>query len=66
MTQFYIKVGIYMFSFILSLFGLSALDFSRFIAKGKVAQAQILYFILACALAYLFGNFLMSVMYYFY
>ena len=63
MIDFYLKVGIYFISFILSLFGLNALDFNRFVKQGKVAQAQLLYFVIACALAYLFGSFIMSIMY---
>lgn len=65
METFYIKVLIYFLSFGLSMFGLDALDFNRFIKKGRVAQAQVLFFVLACALAYLFGSFFMSVVYYF-
>ena len=63
MIDFYIKVGIYLVSFVLSLFGLNALDFNRFVRQGRVTQAQLLYFILACALAYLLGNFVMAIMY---
>ena len=65
MLKFYIKIAVYLFCFVLSLFGLSALDFSKFIRKGKIVQTQILYFVIGCSLAYLFGNFLMSVIYYF-
>ena len=63
MIDFYIKVGIYLVSFVLSLFGLNALDFNRIVKQGKVSQAQLLYFILACCLAYLLGNFIMAIMY---
>ena len=66
MIDFYLKVGIYFISFILSMFGLNALDFNRFVKQGKVAQAQALYFILTCALAYLLGSFIMAIMYRFY
>lgn len=63
MIDFYIKVGIYFISFILSLFGLNAIDFNRFVKQGKITQAQVLYFVLACSLAYLLGSFIMSIMY---
>ncbi|MBQ9424803.1 MAG: DUF1146 domain-containing protein [Erysipelotrichaceae bacterium] len=66
MFDFYLRAGIYFFCFLIVLFGMSALDFNRFIRQGKIAQAQILYFIVSCALAYLMGNFLMSLIYYFY
>ena len=66
MFEFYIRVAVFFFSFLLSLYGLNALDFNRFIRQGKVMQGQILYFILAASLSYLLGSFLMSMIYYFY
>lgn len=66
MIDFYIKVIIYFVCFILAMFSLNAIDFNRFIKQGRILQTYVLYFILACSLAYLFGQFLMSVIYYFY
>ena len=66
MFEFYIRVAVFIFSFLLSLYGLNALDFNRFIRQGKVMQGQVLYFILAASLSYLLGSFLMSMIYYFY
>ena len=66
MFEFYLRVGIYFFSFLLCLFGMGALDFNRFIRQGKVMQGQVLYFIIAASLSYLLGSFLMSMIYYFY
>ncbi|MBR4483835.1 MAG: DUF1146 domain-containing protein [Erysipelotrichaceae bacterium] len=66
MFEFYIRVAVFFFSFLLSLYGLNALDFNRFIRQGKVMQGQVLYFILAASLSYLLGSFLMSMIYYFY
>ena len=65
MSDFYLKVFIYFVSFLIALFGLDALDFNRFLKKGRVAQAYVLYFVLAASLSYLLGNFLMSIIYYF-
>ena len=65
MFEFYIRVAVFFFSFLLSLYGLNALDFNRFIRQGKVMQGQVLYFILAASLSYLLGSFLMSMIYYF-
>lgn len=65
MIDFYIRVFIYFLCFILSLYALNALDFNRFVKQGRTLQAQILYFIIACCLAYLMGNFLMAVIYHF-
>lgn len=63
MTEFYLRLAVYLLSFVLSFYCLSALDFNRFLKKGKTVQAQILYFVIACCVAYLFGNFLMAVIY---
>ncbi len=63
MTDFYFRVFIYLLSFIVSIYGLSALDFNRFIRQGRTVQAQVLYYVLACCLAYLLGSFLMAVSY---
>lgn len=65
MYKFYLKVMIYLICFIFVLFGMSSIDFNRFIKKGKIAQGWILYFALAFALAYLTGSFLMGIIYYF-
>lgn len=66
MTKFYIKVAIYFVCFLICLFALNAIDFNRFVKKGKIAQAQTLYVILAMVLGYLLANFFMAVIYYFY
>ncbi|MBQ6492471.1 MAG: DUF1146 domain-containing protein [Erysipelotrichaceae bacterium] len=66
MFEFYLRVFVYFFCFLIVLFGMNALDFNRFLRQGKVMQAQVLYFVIACALAYLTGSFFMSVIYYFY
>lgn len=63
MFDFYIRVAIYLFCFILSLYSLNALDFNRFIRQGKTVQGQMLYFVIACALSYLMANFLMAIIY---
>lgn len=65
MNQFIYRVIVYLLSFVLSLYGLSALDFNRFLKKNKVTEAQVLYFLLALALAYLVGSLLMSIIYFF-
>lgn len=64
MLRFWLKVIIYMFAFIISLFGLSALDFNRFLKKGKVRTGQVLYLIISFIMAYLLGNFIINLIYY--
>ena len=65
MLKFYLRVLVYLLSFALSLYGLNALDFNRFLKKNSVVKAWVLYFILGMCLAYLLGSFLMSIIYYF-
>ena len=65
MLRFWLKVLVYFVAFLASLYGLSALDFNRFLKQGKPAQGQILYFLIAFAMSYLVGNFIMSLIFYF-
>lgn len=65
MLKFYLKIAVYILSFGFVLYGLSALDFNRFIKKGSVRSGQVLYFMIAFALAYLVASFLMNIIYYF-
>lgn len=65
MYKFYLRVFMYLFCFFVSLIGLNAIDFNRYIKKGHVISAWILYFVLAFSLAYLSGSFLMAITYYF-
>ena len=53
----------YFICFAISLYGLSAIDYSRFLKKGKVFEAQVLYIILAMILAYLLGKFILAITY---
>jgi len=65
MVNFWLKIAVYFVCFLFSLYGLSALDFNRFLKQGKTAQAQILCIILAMILAYLLGEFIISITYFF-
>ncbi|MBQ0035923.1 MAG: DUF1146 family protein [Firmicutes bacterium] len=64
MINFYVKAIIYLFCFLLSLFGLSSLDYNRFLKQNRVAQAQTLYFIIAFSLAYLMGTMIINLIYF--
>ena len=66
MLKFYLRTFIYLFCFVLTLVGLSAFDYNRFIKSNRVVSSWVLYFIVAFSLAFLFGSFLISVIYYFY
>ena len=63
MTEFLRELIIYFICFVAVFYGLSALDFSKFIKQGKVYQTYVLYFVIAGALTYLFGQFIMGIMY---
>lgn len=63
MREFIFKVIIYLLCFVISFYGLSALDFKKIIKQGKVTETWVLYFIIAASMAYLFGSFLMEIIY---
>lgn len=65
MRRYILQVIVYILSYVLAMYGLSALNFEKFIRSGKVQEARVLYVLLAMALAYLVGSLLMSVIYYF-
>lgn len=60
---FLIRAGIYVLCFLVCFWAMSALDYERFLKKGHVSQAQVLYWLCAMALAYLAGSFLLSLIY---
>lgn len=55
-----VEVVLSLVVFALSLWALDALDFNRFIKKGRVMQAQTLYLFLAMALTGLVVQFLLG------
>ena len=65
MIKVYVKIVIYLAMFAASLYGLSAFDFNRFLKKDSRANATILYILIAIIMAYLLGEFMMSITYYF-
>lgn len=65
MNNFIYRVIIYLFSFLLSLYALNGLDYSKFIKKNRVQEAWLLYFLISMALGYLVGSMLINLIYYF-
>ena len=63
MNPFILRVLLYLSCFIISFWSLMGLDFERFIHKGKTAQAQMIVFLGAMAMAYLIAQFIMNLMY---
>ncbi len=64
MAEFIVRVLIYLICFILSFTGMSAVDFERFLKKGHVREAQILYWLMVLALATLAAQFVMAFLYF--
>ena len=48
--------------FAISFWALDALDFQRFLKKGRVAKAQVLYWILAASLGWMLAEFIFGLM----
>lgn len=65
MSEYISKLIIYFICLIISLYGLNALDFNRLLKKNKTKEAWILYLIIAIIFAYLLGDFIISITYYF-
>lgn len=65
MLNFYLKVVIYLVMFVVSFYGLSALDFNRFLKRNSGANATILYILIALIMAYLLGEFVINITYFF-
>ena len=61
--SFLVNLVVYFCAFVASLYGLSAIDFNKILKKNKPMQAQTLYLILAMALAYLLGRFILAITY---
>lgn len=61
MYNFIIKIIVYLLSFVLALYGLNGLDFNKLLKQNRVKEARILYFMIACIMAYMFANFLMEI-----
>lgn len=62
MLDFIKPLLVYFIAFALALYALNGLDFSRFMRKGRTMQIQTLYLLLAAVIAYLFGQFLLTLM----
>lgn len=63
LVQFIAKACIYILAFAVSWFAMDAVNYEKILKKGHVKQAQILYFLLVAALAYLVGSFCCAFIY---
>ncbi|MFV0550338.1 MAG: DUF1146 family protein [Anaerorhabdus sp.] len=63
MLDFLIRVFVYLGCFVLSMYGLSSVNYEKFMRSGKVRQAQVLYLLVAMGIAKLAAEFLMNIAY---
>ena len=57
---FILRSIVYLLMFIVAWFAMDAINYEKLLRKNKVNQAQVLYFILVMAVAYLAGSFILS------
>ena len=58
--HFILRSIVYLLMFIVTWFAMDAINYEKLLRKNKVNQAQVLYFILMMAIAYLAGSFILS------
>lgn len=63
MLSYLIKAFVYVTCFACSWYGLNALNYEKLLKKGHVREAQVLYFMIVAALAYLAGSFILAFVY---
>ena len=63
MIRFLIKAFIYIVSLAVSWYAMQAWDYEKVLKRGHVQQAQVLYFMLMIALAYLVSQFFIGFIY---
>ena len=57
---FILRSIVYLLMFLVTWFVMDAINYEKLLRKNKVNQAQVLYFILVMAIAYLAGSFILS------
>ncbi|MCI5722995.1 MAG: DUF1146 domain-containing protein [Erysipelotrichaceae bacterium] len=57
--QFILRAAVYLVMFIVTWYAMDAISYEKLLRKNKVNQAQVLYFILVMAIAYLAGSFIL-------
>ena len=58
--HFILRSIVYLLMLIVTWFAMDAINYEKLLRKNKVNQAQVLYFILVMAIAYLAGSFILS------
>ncbi|MEG0165603.1 DUF1146 domain-containing protein [Anaerorhabdus sp.] len=60
LVPFIVRTTIYLVCFAATMYGLSSVNYEKFLKKGRVIPAQVLYLLVALAIAKLAGDFLLS------
>jgi|LAHS01.1.fsa_nt_gb uncharacterized integral membrane protein (TIGR02327 family) len=63
LVQFIVRACIYILAFAVTWFAMDAVNYEKLLKKGHVKQAQILYFLIVIAVAYLVGSFCCAFLY---
>lgn len=61
MRNYWVDLFVYLICFAFALYGMSALDFKKFLKPSKSGQSWMLWLMCAMGLAYLVGNFLLAI-----
>lgn len=64
MRNFIIEVIIYLLSFLLSLYALDSVDFSKLIRKNQSHKVILMYILISFSLAFLVGSMFLKLFYY--
>lgn len=63
LVQFLTRACIYILAFVVTWVAMDAVNYEKLLKKGHVKQAQVLYFLIVMALAYLVGSFCCAFLY---
>lgn len=58
-VHYFMKALVYILSFVVTFEALKCVNYEKLLKPNHVAQAQILYYLCVCGLAYLVGSFVM-------
>ena len=65
MSQYIFELFVYFTCFAVAMYALGALNYEKFLRRGRTMQAQVLFIVMAMCIALLIGDFIMNFIYYF-
>lgn len=63
MIDYFLDAFVYIVCFAAAWYGLSAINYEKFIKANHVKEAQILYFMIVASIAFLAGSFILAFVY---